>query len=280
MTKPRRPVNAPSKQSVTSYPESWSRHLPALVGPANLRVAGYETAIEITAAQLERVYFPLLALLANATEHGRRVVAGLAGIPGSGKSTFAAALARAAGRVLGPGDFAVVGMDGWHLSNAVLDQRTTRDATGRVIPLRQRKGSPESFDVEALAAALRRLRTADREVALPVYDRRRHDPVPDALTVSGRTRIVLVEGNYLLIDTPPWNEVSALLHPKLLLECDPAVACERTVARHVRGGFAPQEAAARFEANDRLNTETVLGANARADIRVQLSPEPRILQRD
>jgi len=280
-----------SEKTITGHPDAWSSHISQLLGPVALEVAGYATTIEITEPQLKQVYFPLLAVLAGFTrpgseperpppgfaDHsGARTLAGLAGIPGSGKSTFAAVLAHAARHLLPPDVLAVVGMDGWHFPNAVLDQRTTRDAAGRVAPLRQRKGGPESFDVLAMAAALRKLATAEAPVSLPVYDRRVHDPVEDALTVSPATRIVLVEGNYLLGNGPPWNGVSALLRPKLLLECDPDLARERIIARHVRGGLTPELAAAKYEANDRLNTEAVLGATSRADLCIRLEPEPAL----
>ncbi len=301
--------------ALTEFPSNWLDHLDALAGRITLDVAGYSTRVEVTKAQLQRVCFPLLAMLAdlgdasrepgrprphfdngsepgrprphfdNSSEPGRprpgfrrnrggRVLAGLAGIPGGGKSTFAAVLSHVARHVLPPEGLVVVGMDGWHFPNAVLDQRTTRDAAGNVISLRQRKGAPESFDVAALAAALRELQAVDYPVSLPVYDRLRHDPVPDTLTVSPPTRVVLIEGNYLLSNTPPWNEVCALLRPRLWLECDPAIARERIIARHVRGGLNPEQAEAKYEINDRLNIETVLATLSGADYRIQLEPEP------
>jgi pantothenate kinase len=202
-----------SLRPLTSFPPSWTDLTRDLAGPVTLDIAGYAIAIEITADQLARVYLPLLASLTESTADGRRVLAGLAGIPGGGKSCFAAALAHVAQRVLPADCFMVVGMDGWHWPNAVLDQRTTLDTAGKPIPLRRRKGGPESYDVAALIAALRELRTADRPVRLPVYDRQRHDPVSDVLTVPPETRIVLLEGNYLLNSMPPWDQVGALLEP-------------------------------------------------------------------
>src|SRR5690606_6090836 len=132
--------------------------------------------------------------------HPARLLAGLAGIPAGGKSTFTAALAHVAGRVLGPDRFITIGMDGWHLPNAILDRRWTTDEHGHRVPLRRRKGGPQSFGVLAMTAALRQLREARRTVRLPVYDRRLHDPVPDGITVGQEVDIILIEGNYLFCE--------------------------------------------------------------------------------
>jgi len=258
---------------MSACPSSWLERIGVLAGPVTLEVAGYATRLDITAVQLERVYLPLLALLEDRAANGR-VVAGLAGVPGSGKSTFAGALAYVADRVLGPGRFAVVGIDGWHYPNEILDQLTTTDAAGKRVSLRERKGAPESFDVAALAEALQRLRDTDEPVRLPVYDRRRHDPVPDGLQVTPEARMVLVEGNFLLGGTPPWDAVSSLLDPRLFLVSASALARERVVARHIRGGCTPSEADAKYANNDRINAEIVQAAVGRADFVIQLEPHP------
>lgn len=244
-----------------------------LTGNVTLDVAGYPTTIEVTPSQLDCLYKPVLTELMDGADQGGRVLAGLAGIPGSGKSTFGAVLAYVADHVLGPGVLVVVGMDGWHWPNAVLDERTTRDEAGCVISLARRKGSPESFDAAGLAIALRELATGEHAVSLPVYDRRRHDPAPDALTIERPTRIVLIEGNYLHSDQPPWDAVSALLSPKLLLECDPDIARERIISRHIRGGLTPEQASAKYESNDRINTAAVLATADRADVQIQFESE-------
>jgi len=258
-----------------AYPSSWLERIGILAGPINLDVAGYAVPLDITPVQLEYVYLPLLALLAERATRGR-VVAGLAGVPGSGKSTFAVALEHVADRVLGPSKFAVIGIDGWHYPNAILDSSTAVDAAGRPVPLRQYKGSPESFDVVALTDALRRLRDTDDPVRLPVYDRRLHDPLPDQLLVVPETRIILVEGNYLLSLTPPWDAVSALLVPRLFLANDPTLARERVIARHIRGGSTPAEAQAKYMNNDRFNAETVQATADRADFVIQTEPHPAL----
>ena len=258
---------------MTTLSANWLNRLAELTGTVTLDVAGFTTPVAISADAVEHVYLPILALLDN-PGGSRRTLAGLAGIPGSGKSTFVAVLTHLANRLLGEGAFAAVGIDGWHLPNAILDQRTTLDEQGRPIPLRRRKGGPESFDVPALATAIRQLADPNHTVRLPVYDRRLHDPRPDGITITPRTRIVLVEGNYLLDETPPWDAVSALLAPRFLLTCDPASARQRVIDRHIRGGCTPADAERKYNENDGLNTATVLSRAEQANWIVDLEPKP------
>jgi pantothenate kinase len=260
----------------TRFPASWLKKVEQLPRQLTVSVAGYAVTVPLTPDELTRAYLPVLSLLNAALGERRRIVAGLAGIPGSGKSTFAAVLARLADALLGMGRLIAVGMDGWHWPNSILDARTTKDEAGNVVPLRQRKGGPESFDTVAMAAAVANLLAADRPVSLPVYDRRVHDPVPNGLTVGPGTAIVLLEGNFLLEPNPPWDAVSRQLRPKLFLDWDPADARERVIARHVRGGAAPEEAARKYECNDRLNTTTVLATSSQADYILRLSSVPSI----
>lgn len=254
---------------ILAYPDAWRTRTAALVGPITLDLAGHPTTIELTTAQLERVFLPLLALFDTRCS-ASRIVTGLAGVPGGGKSTVGAVLQHVADQLWGPGRLVLVAMDGWHYPNAVLDRLTTKDAEGRTVPLRQRKGGPESYDVSALADAIGRLKRADAMCRLPVYSRKLHDPVADAVEVPADARIVLVEGNFLLSADPPWDTVSRLLDVKCYLESDLSEARERVLARHVRGGLSHEQALAKFEVNDRFNTEAVLATRGHADVMIRM----------
>lgn len=258
---------------MTNVPAAWLCRVPALIGPVALDVAGHTTTIDLAAEALERVYLPLLAHLDHLARSSR-VLAALTGIPGSGKSTFVAVLNYLANQLLEHGAFAAVGIDGWHLPNAILDQRTTSDEHGRTIPLRRRKGGPESFDVPAIASAIEQLAAPGRTARLPVYDRRLHDPRPDGIVITPAARIILVEGNYLLDDAPPWNVVAARLSPKFLLMCDPGSARQRVINRHIRGGCTPAEAERKYNENDALNTTIVLNQSHRADWIIEVGSSP------
>jgi len=262
---------------IEGFPAHWLKRLEGLPPQLTLEVAGYTVSVPVRRDELTGVYLPLLNLLQAKLGETRRLVAGLAGIPGGGKSTFVVTLARLADVLFGMSRVVAVGMDGWHWPNAVLGSRTTTGPQGETIPLRQRKGGPESFDVDAIAAAVRELQEGGRAVSLPVYDRRLHDPVPDGISIGPGTSIVLLEGNFLLEAKSPWDRVSGLLRPRLFLECDPAVARDRVIARHARGGASPDQAARKFEANDRLNTQSVLATTGNADYLIRFQPTPTLI---
>jgi hypothetical protein len=126
-----------------------------------------------------------------------RVLVALAGAPGSGKSALAAALLRRFRETKVPAE--IVPMDGFHLDNAVLDARG----------LRQRKGSPETLDGHGFLHLIRRLKEGS-EVVAPIFDRARDIAIAGAQVVPAETKVVIVEGNYLLFDEDPWRELASL----------------------------------------------------------------------
>lgn len=269
----------PEGIALTDFPAPWRQELDALCDKIELDVAGLTVRVTLTPSELEGAYLPILHLLNEQSRRSpQRVVVGLAGIPGSGKSTFAAILRHLASELIGPDHLAVVALDGWHWNNLIHERKRIRDVDGKMVSLKERKGCPESFNAPAYADCLRRLRDPAASVPIPLYDRRRHEPVSDALTVTPATRIILAEGNYLLSRTPPWDEVFETIAPRFELACDPDVARQRVIARHVQGGSSMQEAQARYDRNDAHNTHLVLPTAANADYRITLTPSASVIR--
>lgn len=203
------------------------------------------------------------ATVAALAERARRLVAdgerrilGIVGPPGAGKSTLAADLAAA----LVP-QAALVPMDGFHLSNAVL---RAHDSRGR-------KGAPDTFDVEGYAAVLRRLREARETVYAPTFDRDLDEPVAGSIAVPPTVRLVLTEGNYLLHTAPPWPAVTACLDATWYVALDDDERRRRLVARHVRHGMSPEQALRWATGTDEPNAQLVAAVRDRADLVVTVT---------
>lgn len=204
----------------------------------------------------------LLDLLAR--HPGRRTIVGLVGLPGSGKSTLAGQLADAVNTHAGPGTVLALGMDGFHLPRAALAQMPDPAAA------LARRGSPWTFDPAGLAARLQALRSAPLAdgsacVPWPAFEHSVGDPVENALQVGPQTRLVLVEGLYLLHREHGWN-LHGLLDTCWYLDVPMELALQRLVARHQAAwGFTRAQAEARVAENDQRNADTVLLTRARAD---------------
>jgi pantothenate kinase len=197
----------------------------------------------------------LADVLAQRLGPGRRIVA-IAGAPGAGKSTLAEALvddlnARA------PGSAALFPMDGFHFDDLHL------------VPagLRPRKGAPETFDVAGYAHALRRLRAADEPyVAVPVFDRTLEIARAGARLIPAEARIVVTEGNHLLLDRAPWSDLAPLFDLTVFLSVPEAELERRLIARWTGLGLAETEARAKALGNDIPNARLVAGSSRPADI--------------
>ena len=184
-----------------------------------------------------------------------RVLLGVAGPPGAGKSTLAAALveALAAGCVLVP-------MDGFHLADLELDR------LGR----RHRKGAPDTFDAAGYVHLLRRLRDREDEVVYaPVFVREEEQAIAGALAVPSEVPLVVTEGNYLLLDGP-FRPVRELLTETWFLDLDDGVRRERLVARHVRHGRSESAAREWVARTDEANARLVATTRERAHLVVRL----------
>lgn len=185
---------------------------------------------------------------------GDRVLVGIAGAPGAGKSTVAEALVAALP------DAALVPMDGYHLPQSRLRELGRRD----------RMGAPDTFDVPAFVALLRELRFSGGVVRARGFDRNIEEPVPDAIAIPPEKRIIVVEGNYLLHEAGGWGEVAPLLDETFALALDDAVRRERLVDRHIRFGKTPEAARAWTFGPDEANARVIAESATRADHEIAL----------
>ena len=178
-----------------------------------------------------------------------RFLFGIAGPPGSGKSTLAQRL----GAELGA---PVVPMDGFHLPNATLRARGQLDV----------KGAPETFAAADFVELVTALRSAGRAIACPEFDRTLDEPVAGRISVSPGDVVVVVEGNYLLIDRPPWSALPDLFDSIGYLDVPADVRLRRLIDRHVAFGKSRDEAAEFVRRSDEANAVLVEASRTRADL--------------
>jgi pantothenate kinase len=185
-----------------------------------------------------------------------RAILGIAGSPGAGKSTLVDELLERVRAAKGADWVAHVPMDGFHLADAQLDR----------IGARGRKGAPDTFDALGYAHLLERLRLEiDEPVYVPGFDRTLEQPLAAALVVLPSARLVVTEGNYLLLDDPHWARARRAMDAVWFVASEETMRVERLVARHVQFGKSLHEARAWVATTDQRNAELVASTIGRAD---------------
>lgn len=196
-----------------------------------------------------------LAQTAGSRTSGMRLLVALAGPPGAGKSTCAEQLNDRL-NATGACHAAVLQMDGFHYDDAVLNERG----------LRPRKGSPATFDVAGLRHLLDRLKRNDEaEIAVPVFDRSLEIARAGARLIPRQVGVLIVEGNYLLLDEPPWSALKPLFDVTVKIDVPPAVLRQRLHERWQALGLAPADIVAKLESNDLPNGLLVIEKSSPAD---------------
>lgn len=195
----------------------------------------------------------LSGLVARAKALGPgRVLLGICGAPGAGKSTLAETLVQALG------DEAVyVGMDGFHLAQVELERLNRTE----------RKGAPDTFDAAGYVNLLSRLKTqTTTTVYAPQFRREIEEPIAGAVPVLPEHRIVVTEGNYLLLKTTPWQEIKTLLTETWFLSPDETLRRERLITRHQAYGRTLEEARDRTLGSDERNAILINATRLTADL--------------
>ena len=194
----------------------------------------------------------IAATIFKRASKAQRFVVAIAGPPGSGKSTLSAALRG----VLPDGASEVVPMDGFHYDDAILARRG----------LSARKGAPETFDFAGFEALLRRIRSGEPDIAIPVFDRGMELSRAAAEIVSADVKFVLVEGNYLLLDEEPWSRLAPLFDFTIFVDVPRAELERRLRRRWHEHGRSEEDALAWIAGNDLPNIERVLARRRPPDM--------------
>lgn len=200
-----------------------------------------------------------LRRLQELSSRGKRVMIGLVGAPGAGKSTVARVLQQS---------FAersqVVPMDGFHLANVELKR------LGRA----GRKGAPDTFDSAGFVDLLKRLRhqAADEIIYAPEFRREIEEPIAGAIPVFAQTELIITEGNYLLLNEGHWAKVPALLDEIWYVDVDDELRIKRLTQRHEKFGRSKEEAVAWVMNTDEPNARVIAANKSKADLLFRWGP--------
>lgn len=206
-------------------------------------------AKEITAIEAKEI-------VTNLASGATRTIIGIVGKPGGGKSTLSKYLLKGCDENL----VSVLPMDGFHLSNKVLKSLGRSD----------RKGAPDTFDVKGFANLLERVaRDQSNPIYYPIFDRSIEESIAAQGVVLPSTRVVIVEGNYLMHDRDGWQEISPLLNQSWYAYLDEDIRISRLISRHIAFGKDPESAKAWAKGSDQANAELIEMSVARCDFLIR-----------
>lgn len=235
----------------------------------SLNVSGFESEASFPDQDIIQIHKPLVEKFTKIHQQtNERTVIFLCAPPGSGKSTLAAFWEHLSEQDSNLESVQVLPFDGFHYPNEILDSNYT-ERDGEEISLRSIKGSYETFNLTELIEKLKQLRVKDPK--WPYYDRNLHDPVDDAITVD--KDVVVIEGNWLLLDEPIWKGLKELADFTIFIDTNPDFLKQRLVDRKIRGGTSPDEALEFYNKSDSKNVEKVLNHSVPADLTLYMNQD-------
>ncbi|HTV48919.1 MAG TPA: hypothetical protein VMG59_10800 [Phycisphaerae bacterium] len=242
-------------------------------------------SVMIRATEWTDHWRPLLGRIAEYLKtNPKRLIVGIAGPPGSGKSVFAAELVWLAehGFLSHSGQKSIsavaLPMDGFHYPDPVLAQRELVLKNGEKIPMIRCKGSPETFDVASLKKHLTQLRGRPKVMTWPDYDRVHHKPMESAIKVYDSHSLVFVEGNYLLLNMPPYDGVSDYFDLRIYVEASAGAMIANLMTRHTEGGKTMAQAKDWIKRIDLPNARLVEMTRSHADVIVRRDSEEMLTE--
>ncbi|MBR9872808.1 MAG: nucleoside/nucleotide kinase family protein [Vibrionaceae bacterium] len=232
-----------------------------------LNVSGFENDATFPNKNVAQIHKPLVEKFTRLfQEKQERTIIFLCAPPGSGKSTLAAFWEHLSQQSPDLEPLQVLPFDGFHYPNEILDNNFI-ERDGKQISLRSIKGSFETFNLSELIRKLKQLKTKNPN--WPYYDRNLHDPVDDVIAVT--KNIVVVEGNWLLLNEPVWSRLHELADFTIFIDTDPTFLENRLVQRKVRGGVTEEDAKAFYQNSDSVNVELVLKSSVPADLTLYMN---------
>ncbi len=234
-------------------------------------INGLVTRVCYGKEEIHSLFLPLIsALRKRQAEKEKRLIVFLAAPPGAGKSTLASFFAFLSQNDGGT-HIEALGLDGFHYHQDYILSHQAKDFAGNLRPMKEIKGSPETFDLARFREKLLALQAGDPP--WPVYDRTLHDVVEDKLFPT--SPIVILEGNWLLLREKGWEELSALADLSIFIRAEEGLLKKRLIARKIQGGLSRKEAETFYQTGDGPNVLRALQGSREGDLILSLSEEGR-----
>ena len=219
---------------------------------------------------VREIFLPLLRRWTEMQKKkGKRLLVMLAAPPGAGKSTLLSFLKKLSHEEAGLTEIQAIGMDGFHLKQEYLKSHFT-ERGGKTVSLVEIKGAPITFDLEHLTEAVRMI-ASGAVCSWPVYDRLLHNPVENALTVDHS--IVLLEGNYLLLDENGWRDLSGYADDTVSVRAEEEMLRDRLIERRMKTGVSRENSIRFVDFSDMPNVRLCLQKTMPADTQLSIGPD-------
>ena len=233
-------------------------------------INGLTVRAHFSGENVERLFLPLLRRWTRMQrQKQRRILVFLSAPPGAGKTTLSRFLCFLSRNAPGLCPLTAIGMDGFHRRQEYLLSHTV-ERGGETVSMVTIKGAPETFDLERLRERIA-LAASGADCPWPDYDRLLHNPVEDALRVSGD--VVLLEGNYLLLDAEGWRELRQYADDTVKITAEPALLRERLIRRKAASGASPDQAERFVDYSDMANAALCLDRSLPAELTLSLLPD-------
>ena len=252
-------VNADPRMRMNEGPDKMMIEYRAAINGINIVAKYSQDAVS-------GIFLPLLKKLsALQRRKGKRIIAMLAAPPGAGKSTLAGFLAQLSNTHENLQPVQAIGMDGFHRRQDYLKSHSIQ-RDGRELPLVEIKGAPVTFDLEKLTESLKQA-AAGTVCGWPVYIRLLHIPTENALSINGD--IILLEGNYLLLDEDGWRDLRSMADYTIFIRADEELLRKRLIDRRIETGTAREPAIRFVDFSDMPNVRLCLSKTLPADLELQ-----------
>lgn len=230
------------------------------------KVNSFEVNADYYEEDIENIFKPLLQQLTNMKkDKSRRILVYLAASPGVGKSTLASFLEFISKNEADNTEIQAIGLDGFHYHQEYIKNNKIM-IDGIEVPMAEVKGCPETFDLDKLKSKIVSLK--NENVKWPIYDRNLHDVVEDKILVT--KNIILIEGNWLLLDECGWRELKEHCDYSIFIKADEKMLKDRLIQRKRRGGLSEKAAIEFYEKSDSKNVKRVLNNSLTADLVLKL----------